>query len=232
MMRPFYLNWSFRNYLLLLFLFTSSVVYSGPKTNKTKQGKPIICPTTKEYNVGEQGPYGWIIYKKEAVSDQSCWQYIEAAPEDANELGKLVFWSKINKKIETFKEIGKGKENTDTIVAQIKEGNAALKCKKYFPKDYPETAGEWFLPSFEELKLMYDVLVKDGKNRGNFIVKDQEYPVTKVDNEAVPTFPPYYWSSSDVSSSKAYFVEFETGDSLWNGVDKVKLQNVRCARYF
>lgn len=234
-MFPSYLSVSFINYLLLAFLFASSVVYAGPKTNKTKQNKTVVCPTTKEYNVGDKGPYGWIIYKKEAVSNQSCWQYIEAAPEDANELGKLVFWSKINKKIETFKEIGKGKENTDMIVAQIKEGSAALKCKSYFPKEEDseeKTKGEWFLPSFEELKLMYDVLVKDGKNKGNFIVKEQEYPVTKMDNEAVPTFAPYYWSSYDVSSSKAYFVEFETGDSLWNGADKVTLQNIRCARYF
>jgi hypothetical protein len=223
-------------FLFLIFMSVSLVVSADPKPSKMKQ-KKSVCPITDEYSVGDKGPCGgWIIYKKETAPVQGenpCWRYIEAAPDDANTFGRLVLWSKTNTKIETSKEIGKGKENTDKIVAKQKEtqekGTAALKCKEYYPKDCEEKKGEWFLPSIEELKLMYIILAV-GDNKGNFIVKEQEYPLS---NGSSITIYPYYWSSSETNSAdKVFFVEFEGGDSVFLGYYKTGLQNVRCARYF
>ncbi len=225
-------------FLFLIFMFISLVVSADPKPSKMKQKKSAFSSSvTEEYNVGDKGPCGgWIIYKKETTPTQSenpFWRYIEAAPEDANTFGRLVLWSKTNTKIETSKEIGKGKENTDKIVSKQKEtqekGTAALKCKEYYSKDCEEKKGEWFLPSIEELKLMYSALAR-GDNKGNFIVKEQEFPLS---NGNSITIPPYYWSSSETNSAdKVFFVEFEGGYSVFIGYDKTGLQNVRCARYF
>ena len=220
-------------YLFLVSLFALSVVYAGPKPNKIKQEK-TACSVTDEYNIGDKGPCGgWIIYKKETTPAQpegTCWRYIEAAPEDANTFGRLVLWSKAKTEIGTSREIGKGKENTDKIASQAGAGSATLKCKEYYPKNCKETKGEWFLPSIEELKLMYSVSAR-GDNKGNFIVKEQEYLLS---NESSMTIYPYYWSSSEAvdSAAKAFFVEFEGGVSDFRGYDKTGLQNVRCARYF
>lgn len=263
---------SLRNYLFLflVFLFVCSVVHAGPKSNKIKTGKPTVCSTTNEYNVGDRGPYGWVIYKKELAPDPSegpCWRYIEVAPDDSikpEQVGKageaIPSWpwieAQVYKKLKTSKEIGKGRENTENIINQILEEDeeskkdknrkiaediqsstkspapsksAALGCKNYFPKDYPETKGEWFLPSKNELNLMYDVLVNKGGNKANFRTEIKELVLSGGKTQTIENYT-YYWSSSDLSSTQAFFQTFEGGDSWWD--TKETLKNIRCVRYF
>jgi hypothetical protein len=214
---------SLKNSLFLVFLFTSSAVYAGPRPDRMKQGKPLVCPATKEYNVGDRGPAnGWIIYKKPAASGQSedtCWQYIEAAPYDQE---KMVAWSNITNKAVggTSAGVGTGKENTQKIIAQTGHTNSAAKyCVDYAPKGYPETKGQWFLPSRDELDLMYQLLAK-GDNKGGFVIK----------NDKAKNMHPWYWSSSDNYQNAAWYQNFIIGHQ--DHYLKYDTNNVRCARAF
>jgi hypothetical protein len=72
---------------------------------------------------------------------------------------------------------------------------------------------DWFLPSRDELKAMYDNLKMSGK--GSF----DTGPLTA-----------YYWSSSEDSSSKAWYILFADGVASTN--DKDLVSRVRAARRF
>jgi hypothetical protein len=63
-------------------------------------------------------------------------------------------------------------------------GGAALTCSNYSVTVDGVTYDDWYLPSIDELKLLY--------NKNDF-------------SES------YYWSSSEYSSSKSYFYSFTTG---------------------
>ncbi|MDR1786177.1 MAG: leucine-rich repeat protein [Spirochaetaceae bacterium] len=117
-----------------------------------------------EYKIGDRGPAGgWIFYDKGSVTDG--WRYLEAAP--------LILWSGWNAGWgdgidvgDTSDDIGTGKQNTERIVAALSEGGktgmAAQLCDELDLYGYDD----WFLPSKEELDLMYKNLKKQG--RGDF----------------------------------------------------------------
>jgi hypothetical protein len=104
-------------------------------------------------------------------------RYLEAAPADLPDAE----WGAYKEYIGgTETRTGSGKRNTDIIVAKLKElgesGKAAHSCAEYELNGYKD----WFLPSRDELDLMYKNLKK--KELGNF------------KNE-------YYWSSSEYGPS-------------------------------
>jgi hypothetical protein len=203
--------------VLMLFLavfLTVSFAYAKKdlRLDKMKQGKPLVCPATKEYNVGDRGPAnGWIIYKKPAATGQSadtCWQYLEAAPVDS--VKKV--WSNVDNKLlgGTGTGIGEGQGNTKKIMDQANHKDSAAKaCDDFVVKFDGKTFDDWFLPSKDELELMYLTLKK--KNIGEF--KNQ-----------------WYWSSSEYVGVNAWNQSFNSGNQF--NYDKYYGNNVRCARAF
>ncbi len=106
------------------------------------------------------------------------------------------------------KEVGKGASNTLAILAACSDvSNAADLCAKYVSGGY----SDWFLPSEEEVYLMY--LNLHTKNLGNFIVT-------------------YYWCStqSPVDDDLAMMVMFIDGGRGNGG--KNNIMPVRAARAF
>ena len=103
-------------------------------------------------------------------------------------------------------EIGSGKANTSKIVAKCPTpGIAADVANKYFTST--AAAGEWFLPSREELKLM-------SRNKS-----------------AIGGFSSsWYWNSSELDKDNAYYQEFSYG--LWSSYDKNFPLFVRPVRAF
>lgn len=101
-------------------------------------------------------------------------------------------------------QIGYGAENTDSIVAVQGTGNnAAFGCQSYIYSSY----SDWYLPSLDELQMMY-------QNRaliGGF-----------VNN--------WYWSSSEDNSTFSFCVSFTTGNVATQG--KTVQYYVRPIRYF
>ena len=119
--------------------------------------------------VGVQGVAGgWIFYDKGEYSDG--WRFLEAAPEDLDELYE---WGE-DGEFETSTAVGTGKANTELVVSMStgKKPNAFKACADYSANRYDD----WFLPSKDELKLVFDNLQKNGL--GDFSNED------------------YYWSSS------------------------------------
>ena len=131
------------------------------------------------YSIGDIGPAGgYVFYDKGSYSDG--WRYLEAAPSDLEERYK---WGTISSlySLVTSTDIGKGKTNTNGIVNCCTNASetAANACLEYSVNGYDD----WFLPSKDELKLMYTNLYANG----------------------IGGFVPYtYWSSSIYSNSSSY----------------------------
>jgi len=153
-----------------------------PTPAPATQPDPVPTPTT--YKVGDTGPAGGIVFfDKGYVSDG--WQYLEAASRDA----LTAHWGPhLNG---TREGIGTGKQNTEIIVRTDDTGTAAHRCREYRQGGY----NDWFLPSKDELNLMYQNL----KQKGLGIFSNV-----------------WYWSSSGYYSSNAYCHHFGDGRQTWN----------------
>ena len=113
----------------------------------------------KLYNIGDIGPAGGIVfYDKGAYSNG--WRYLEAAPWDTQFYDAI--WGTRIFIAGTFTGIGFGKQNTQVIVEFYKDtgvtGTAAQLCNSLVYNGY----NDWFLPSRDELNLMYINLRKSG----------------------------------------------------------------------
>jgi TolB-like protein len=112
------------------------------------------------YKTGDTGPAGGIIfYDKGFVSDG--WRYLEAAPVGA-EFYLEKRYSHQTDLSGNGRMVGTGKLNTQNIVDRLKRfgGNdrAAQICTDMDINGFTD----WFLPSIDELRLMYDNLYKKG----------------------------------------------------------------------
>jgi hypothetical protein len=171
-----------------------------------KAGYMQIAAAGSEYKAGDTGPAGGIIF---FTMGGSGWRYLEAAPADLPEAG----WGAYEKNIGgTETRPGSGKKNTERIVAKLEElgesERAAQLCAGYELNGYRD----WFLPSQDELDLMYKNLKKNGL--GNF--RDE-----------------YYCSSSEYSEyndNDAWFQDFS--DGIQNYYFRYYSYSVRAARAF
>jgi hypothetical protein len=130
-------------------------------------------PTKRTYNVGETGPAnGIVFYDKGVFSDG--WRYLEVAPVETEfnrvEWGAYTglatygsessFRSRNISGTETV--IGSGKRNTELIVGRLNQwgenGRAAQLCTSLNFNGY----SDWFLPSKDELDVMYKNLKQKG----------------------------------------------------------------------
>lgn len=106
------------------------------------------------YEIGETGPGGGVIFYIDEV-DAFPWTYLEAAPIDIVNGGVMLFeWSNVNNTFVGFtgREIGKGQANTQYIIAQPAHiYSAAKQCDDLILGGY----SDWFLPSQDELNMMY-----------------------------------------------------------------------------
>ncbi|PKL13911.1 MAG: hypothetical protein CVV52_04005 [Spirochaetae bacterium HGW-Spirochaetae-8] len=151
---------------------------------------------TKDYKVGDEGQAGGIVfYDKGGYSDG--WRYLEATMSPIDY--ESIFWGRQGTAVGgTKKGIGSGKENTAKIVAKlgVSETYAASVCFELTTFKDGVKYDDWFLPSVDELDLMYRELSK--KNIGGF-------------SDA------YYWSSSEYSSSFVWGQYFKGGGQYFSG---------------
>ena len=175
--------------------------------------KTIINGESLDYHVGMIGPAGgYIFYDCDAdnnsgnadglVSSECGWRYLETAPEDLSTRYPFGYYrpdGKTNTKIGTVERIGRGKSNTEALVSSMGDevymydtrgSYAAFECYNYSIESGGKIYDDWFLPSKEELNLVYINLHKKGA--GNF-------------QSAL------YWSSSEYSSNHAWVQYFDNG---------------------
>jgi hypothetical protein len=126
-------------------LFLVTVIFA---INSSAQGKV--------YKIGEKGPAGgWVIHDKGDADDG--WRYLEAAPEDMGTTSWGCQETPIDEVQET--EIGTGKKNTKLIVKGCSEKDIAAKRAAAYKGGGKK---DWFLPSKDELNLIYENLYKKG----------------------------------------------------------------------
>ncbi len=159
----------------------------------------------KNYKIGDHGPAGgWIFYDKGSYSDG--WRYLEAAPVDQS-VG--IQWYNVESKVTgaTGTAIGTGKLNTQKIIAVQGNGQYAAKiCTDYRGSG----KSDWFLPSKDELNLIYANLYK--ADVGGFVSTN------------------LYWSSSEFGALLAWCQFFYNGSQYDEGKQFITL--VRAIRSF
>jgi len=188
----------------------SSLMGKFVKGMSTGEGGTIVQGTgaIKTYKIGDTGPAGGIIFfDRGFISDG--WRYLEAAPAGTEFQAK---WSDNWKDVlGTDTAVGSGKRNTQLIVERLKawgEKNCAAQiCAGMDINGYKD----WFLPSKNELDLMYKNLKQKGL--GGFL----------SDNG-------WYWSSSHESFSNAWGQTFRDGNQ--GGYIKSFTESVRAIRAF
>jgi hypothetical protein len=132
-------------------------VQRGGSTAARTGGSAAAQAPAREYKVGDEGPAGGIVFYDIGFY-MDGWRYLEAAPQD---FPILVKWT--NESIGTFATengVGTGKQNTLYLVSFLSERGETMRAAQVV--SVPEYGGydDWFLPSKDELNLMYENLKK------------------------------------------------------------------------
>jgi DUF1680 family protein len=152
-------------------------------------GEMSVWLSTDGYAVGDVGPAGGFIFYENPNYEKDGWRYLEAAPFDQS-LGAK--WGCFRRQIDGAKgtAIGTGQQNTADMVAACAEPeSAAHLCANLSVNGVTG----WFLPSRDELQLMYRNL--KAKGVGRFL--DGGAP----DNVS-------YWASSQGDADMSSHVDF------------------------
>jgi hypothetical protein len=162
--------------------------------------------TRKVYKIGDRGPAGGLVFYDRGIFSNG-WRYLEAAPAETEFRAE---WGAYKEDISgTVYSPGSGKQNTQTIIERLRQlgetEKAAQLCAELDFNGYRD----WFLPSKDELNLMYTNLQKKGK--GGFSKG-------------------WYWSSSQYGNYSAWTQNF--GDGRQNYYSKNRASSVRAVRAF
>jgi len=160
----------------------------------------------RPYVLRDIGPAGGYIFYDESGYFNG-WRYLEAAPVSTEWTG--IQWGSYGTLIGgTGTGIGTGQSNTTIIVTWLdnnsETGRAAQLCNNLIVDGY----SDWFLPSKDELNLMYENLKVAG----------------------VGGFAGYYWSSSENNASYARYQSFGYGNQGYSFKDFT--YRVRAVRAF
>jgi TolB-like protein len=163
------------------------------------------------YKIGDRGPAGGHIFYDKGVFSNG-WRYLEAAPVETEFTAE---WGAYQRSVSvsgtgTGTAIGTGKQNTRLIVQYLRRisesGRAAQRCDSLVMDNY----NDWFLPSRDELDLMYQNLKRRGL--GGFSSDSR------------------YWSSSEGNSVNAWVQYFNDGSQYYSS--KLNPDSVRAVRAF
>jgi len=164
---------------------TNTTTTTRPTTSTPPTTVITPPPPTKEYKICDIGPAGgYIFYDKGSYSNG--WRYLEAAPASSEYKAEFGLYNKLGSGMVnniicsgTNTGIGSGKANTATIIrllnANEETSRAAQICEALSINGY----SDWFLPSKDELQLMFQNLHENGY--GKFLSKEYmssslEYP--------------------------------------------------------
>ena len=173
----------------------------GPESNGGKVA-------TKEYAVGDTGPAGGVIFyddEADETDDIPGVRYLEAAPADTS--WEEIQWGEKGIDIPGADKtaVGTGAQNTEDLIRHQGADSeyAAALCTALSVKKY----NDWYMPSKDELQLMYEVLSSDDIEGMRFV---------------------NYWSSSEMSDYNAWINIFNQGlEANYNKELKFSVRAVR-----
>lgn len=177
------------------------------------------CQTNTVYEIGDTGPVGGIVFYDKGNYSEG-WRYMEVAPLDSNSSEWGCAGSLITNA--TSSEIGSGLLNSvlitnyhynlinyytnPSVCNSLNNGTVASRESLLYNINNTK---DWFLPSENELSLMYENLKT--KNLGSF-------------SNSI------YWSSTQVDENNSTAIDFSTGIII--SQSKISNGNVRAIRYF
>jgi len=175
-------------------------------------GEMSVWQARTEFTPGDIGPAGGFIFYVNPRAEADGWRYLEAAPVD---LSAGANWGCFRREIAGAKgtAVGTGKQNTQDILAACADRETAADlCANYRLNG----VGGWFLPSRDELALMYHNLKAAGT--GDF----------RTDGVA-DNFS--YWASTEDTADMAAHIDF-ADNGRQHSDDKDFPRRVRAIRAF
>jgi hypothetical protein len=171
------------------------------------------------YAIGDRGPAdGFVFY----VTDDGL-HGLEAAPEDigGNATATPVVWGCSGTLLSGMNELGVGSGAHNTSQRDLCDDptTAAKSAAAYVHNGYTD----WFLPSKDELNLMYENLADSNSSQSNSGPDDP--------NNVGGFASSYYWSSSQYNSGYAWVQYFDNGFQF-NYLNKYFTYGVRAVRAF
>jgi len=181
----------------------SGILYSQFANLKNAKARNI------DWFIGGPGPASGIVFYDKGDT-LSGWRYLEAAHADMETTLRWVAQSygdnwRSFPNVETGTAIGTGRKNTALILAVDPSAPAAKACTDYRGLGF----SDWFLPSIDELDLMYKVLKVNN--------------IGGLENN-------WYWSSSQSSAFGAWYQFFF--DGYQTNSNKNNMVTVRAIRAF
>jgi Serine/threonine protein kinase len=179
---------------------------------ETTAAAETTVAVASDYNIGDKGPAGGFIFYINPDYEADGWKYLEAAPNDfpGSNNDYRIQWDN-GEYIDTGATgttIGTGMPNTQKIVDILSIGSYAAKlCSDLTQGGY----SDWFLPSKDELNLIYENL--HIKRIGSFESSG-------------------YWSSSESDAYSAWYQDFDSGLQSSYGYGKLDYGRVRAVRAF
>jgi hypothetical protein len=182
-----------------------------------------------EYEIGDTGPGGGYIFYDKATASNG-WRYMEcAAIEDV----KNLHWGAVEDVfVGTESDIGTGKSNTEKIFNELEKNDVLIFygdiSSAQFLKNYNGGGySDWFLPSIDELKEVYDAL-KVGKDiTFPFIYYYEGFDGPESDED-----PSYLSSTQDSEDSYTIIaLDFENGEIIKESITD-KACHILPVRYF
>jgi len=213
------------------------VLYAGICAALFAQDADKKSGESKTYKIGDIGPAGGIIFfdrgdnstgkadskadgktdskidsKADSKADGKAadWRYLEAAPAETE---FRAAWGAYNDNVNgTGPTVGSGKANTQFIIERLRSLGES-KCAAQLCAEMKYNGfTDWFLPSKDELDLMYKNLKQ--KNMGKFAAKTS------------------YWSSSQANNECAWYQSFDNGRQYNYAYYKYDAFMVRAIRSF
>ena len=179
-------------------LSDNEVVNNSQSTENSLSSNELTSTLTPSFSVGEKGPAGGIVFH---VIENGL-HGMEVAPIDSSS----AVWDFYGKSLpaDTHNEVGAGKANTAAIIACSGESmNAGKVAGNYVLNNF----NDWYLPSRDELKLLYG----------------QKSFVSGFTSNI-------YWSSSEIGTAVAWSLDFIDGRQDYGQKDEV--HGVRAIRTF
>jgi tetratricopeptide (TPR) repeat protein len=164
--------------------------------------------TGKVYKIGDLGPAGGIIFYNRGFFADG-WQFLEAAPAGTDRNAQ---WGAYRKNVPgTSTRIGSGKKNTELIVDYLRQWGESNRAAQICTNMNINGYADWFLPSKDELNLMYTNLDQNGL--GGLNAK-------------------WYWSSSQYDNKGAWLQYFGNGNQFYDDSKNSTKISVRAVRAF
>jgi hypothetical protein len=125
---------------------------SGASSGRSgASGGAAQSPAAPAYKIGDTGPGGGIVFYDKG-NTSGGWRYLEVSKDD---LGKVIWGNnRLGMGSDGITGVGTGKQNTQFIAKS--GGMAAMLCGAYQGEGF----SDWFLPSKDELNLIYINLVR------------------------------------------------------------------------